>query len=306
MLDYAALSALDAVVREGSFEAAAGALSITPSAVSQRVKGLEERLGAVLVVRSQPCAATAAGAALCSHFDRVRLLEADLDLPGLSAGPPALRVAVNADSLATWFPAAASAFAAAIPLDERGAATLDLRLDDEGHTAERLRSGEVLAAVTADPAPVTGCRIAPLGTMTYCAVATPAFIAAHFGQGDPAAALKTAPMLRFDRRDQMQARWAREVHGVEIAPPVHWAPSTHGLLDLTLNGLGWSMAPLVLVAPHLHAKRLGELPPGRRAAVALHWQAARLHAASLDRLTRAVTAAARGALEPPFSNTMTP
>lgn len=303
MLDYAALSALATVVREGSFEAAATALSITPSAVSQRIKGLEERLGAVLVVRSQPSVATVAGAALCSHVDRVRLLEADLNLPGLSAGPPALRVAVNADSLATWFPAAAAAFAA-VPLDEKGGATLDLMLDDEGHTAERLRSGEVLAAVTADPAPVTGCRITPLGTMTYCAVAAPGFIARHFGGGgDAAAALSATPMLRFDRRDQMQAHWARETHGVEIAPPVHWAPSTHGLLDLTLNGLGWSMAPLVLVAPHLRAGRLGELPPGRRASVALYWQAARLHAGALDRLTRAVVEAARAALEPQGSET---
>jgi LysR family transcriptional regulator (chromosome initiation inhibitor) len=292
MLDYAALSALAAVVREGSFDAAAAALNITPSAVSQRIKGLEERLGAVLVVRSQPCTATPTGAVLCSHVDRVRLLEADLSLPGLSQGPPTLRVAVNADSLATWFPGAAAAFAA------DGAATLDLMLDDEGHTAARLRSGEVLAAVTADPAPVTGCRISALGTMTYCAVATPDFIARHFGKGtDPAAALAEAPMLRFDRRDQMQARWARAAHGVEIAPPMHWAPSTQGMLDLTLAGMGWSLAPLRLLSSHLTAGRLAELPPERRMPVALYWQSARLHAAALDRLTEAVTAAARKALE---------
>lgn len=291
MLDYAALSALAAVVREGSFEAAAAALAITPSAVSQRVKGLEERLGAVLVVRSQPCTATPTGAVLCSHVDRVRLLEADLSLPGLDRGPPTLRVAVNADSLATWFPAAAAAFAA------DGAATLDLMLDDEGHTAARLRSGEVLAAVTADPTPVTGCRIAPLGAMTYCAVAAPAFLGRHFPKGgDAAAALAGAPMLRFDKRDQMQARWARAAHGVEIAPPMHWAPSTQGLLDLTLAGMGWSLAPLSLVAPHLAAGCLGELPPGRRMEVALYWQSARLHATALDRLTRAVTEAAGLAL----------
>jgi LysR family transcriptional regulator (chromosome initiation inhibitor) len=289
MLDYAALTALAAVVREGSFEAAAAALNITPSAVSQRVKGLEERLGAVLVVRSQPCTATPTGAVLCSHVDRVRLLEADLSLPGLDQGPPTLHVAVNADSLATWFPAAAAAFAA------DGAATLDLMLDDEGHTAQRLRSGEVLAAVTADPAPVTGCRIAPLGAMTYCAVASPDFLAQHFA-GDPAVALATAPMLRFDKRDQMQARWAKAAHGVEIAPPMHWAPSTQGLLDLTLAGMGWSLAPLSLVGPHLAAGRLAELPPGRRMEVALYWQSARLHATALDRLTAAVTAAARASL----------
>lgn len=292
MLDYAALSALAAVIREGSFDAAAAALNITPSAVSQRIKGLEERLGAVLVVRSQPCTATPTGAVLCSHVDRVRLLEADLSLPGLSQGPPTLRVAVNADSLATWFPAAAAAFAA------DGAATLDLMLDDEGHTAARLRSGEVLAAVTADPAPVTGCRISALGAMTYCAVATPDFIARHFGKGaDSAAALAKAPMLRFDKRDQMQARWARAAHGVEIAPPMHWAPSTQGMLDLTLAGMGWSLAPLRLLRPHLATGRLAELPPGQRMPVALYWQSARLHAAALDRLTEAVTAAARKALE---------
>lgn len=290
MLDYAALSALAAVVREGSFDAAAATLNITPSAVSQRIKGLEDRLGAVLVVRSQPCVATPSGAVLCSHLDRVRLLEADLSLPGLDRGPPTLRVAVNADSLATWFPAAAAVFAA------DGAATLDLMLDDEGHTSARLRSGEVLAAVTADPTPVTGCRIAPLGTMTYCAVATPDFIERHFTSRDAGQALKTAPMLRFDRRDQMQARWARDVHGVEIAPPVHWAPSTQGMLDLTLQGLGWGMAPLSLVEPHLKAGRLAELPPGRRADVSLYWQSARLHASALDRLTGAVTQAARNAL----------
>ncbi len=292
MLDYAAISALAAVVREGSFEAAAAALSITPSAVSQRIKGLEERLGAVLVVRSQPCRATEAGAALCSHLERVRLLESDLSLPGLAGRLPTLRVAVNADSLATWFPAAAAAFAA----DDT--AMLDLTLDDEDHTAARLRSGEVVAAVTADPTPVTGCKIATLGTMTYCAVARPDFIAQRFPRrGGMDEALTAAPMLRFDRRDQMQARWVREAHGIAIAPPVHWTPSTQGMLDLTLEGLGWGMAPLSLVKPLLRDRRLAELPPGHRMSVTLYWQSARLHAAVLDRLTSAVTDAARTAMD---------
>ncbi|WP_165645278.1 LysR family transcriptional regulator, partial [Oharaeibacter diazotrophicus] len=114
MIDYPAAAAVAAVIREGSFERAAAALAITPSAVSQRVRGLEERLGAILVVRGQPCRATELGRALVGHLDRVRLMEADL-APALGAraageAPPTLRVAVNADSLATWFPAAAAAF----------------------------------------------------------------------------------------------------------------------------------------------------------------------------------------------------
>src|ERR1700761_1856809 len=113
MLDYASLAALAAVIREGSFERAAAVLGVTPSAVSQRVKALEERLGTVLVVRGQPCTATATGARLCAHAERVRLLEGEMaaDLPGLATapGPASLRVAVNADSLGTWFLPAAAA-----------------------------------------------------------------------------------------------------------------------------------------------------------------------------------------------------
>ena len=139
MLDYASLAALGAVIREGSFERAAGVLGMTASAVSQRVRGLEERLGAVLVVRGQPWLPTDLGRMLCAHLDRVQLLEVDLapalaGRDGKSGTPLTLRLAVNADSLATWFPEAAAAFGR-----ETGI-SLDLILDDEAHTAARLRS----------------------------------------------------------------------------------------------------------------------------------------------------------------------
>lgn len=299
MLDYPALSALAAVVREGSFERAAGALNVTPSAVSQRVRALEERVGAVLVLRGQPCLATPAGAQLCAHVERVRLLEGEVaaSLPGLAAAGPAapvtLRVAVNADSLGTWFLPAAAAFA------EGSGALLDLMLDDEAHTAERLRTGEVLAAVTADPVPVQGCRIRPLGALRYAATASPAFVRKHLPGGLVPEALARAPILRFDRRDGLQGRWAREVAGVDLAAPTHWLPSTQGFIDAALAGLGWGLNPLPLVAAHLAAGRLVELSPGRRIDVPLHWQHARLGARLLDGLTGEVTAAARRSLTQP-------
>ena len=292
MLDYASLDALAAVAREGSFEKAAAWLGVTPSAVSQRVKGLEERLGAVLITRGAPCRATAIGAQLCAHLEQVRLLESELtaDLPGLSTGHPAVRIAVNADSMSTWFPQAAATFAR-----ETGA-TLDLVLEDEAHTADRLRSGEVLAAVTADPVAVQGCRTYELGAMVYAATATPAFMAEAFPGGVDAESLQSAPMLRFDRRDLFQARWAKEARGVELAAPVHWAPSTQGMLDLCLAGLGWAMTPLELARPHLDSGRLVELPPHHRVSMPLYWQRTRLGASLLDRLTQAVRATTTGAL----------
>ncbi|MGO4737136.1 LysR family transcriptional regulator ArgP [Bosea sp. 2KB_26] len=287
MLDYASLAAVAAVAREGSFERAALALGVTPSAVSQRVKGLEERLGAILLTRGVPCRPTEIGAKLCAHVEQVRLLESEVvhDLPGLAVqetGATTVRVAVNADSVSTWFPRAAAQFAA-----ETGA-MLDLVMDDEAHTAERLRTGEVLAAVTADPALVPGCKIYPLGAIEYVATASPGFISRSFPDGVHAASLQEAPMLRFDRRDELQARWARQAWGTPVSPPVHWTPSTQGMLDMTLAGLGWSMTPLPLATPHLDAGRLVELPPHRPISVTLYWQRTRLAARLLDRLTHCV------------------
>jgi LysR family transcriptional regulator, chromosome initiation inhibitor len=293
MLDYASLAALAAVIREGSFERAATVLGVTPSAVSQRVKALEERLGTVLVVRGQPCTATATGGRLCAHAERVRLLEGEMaaDLPGLAAtmapGPVSLRVAVNADSLGTWFLPAAAAFA------EATGTLLDFVLDAEEHTAERLRSGEVLAAVTADPVPVQGCRLVPLGSLRYVATASPGFVARYFAGGVGAESLARAPALRFDRRDRLQLDWAETVAGGPVSGPVHWIPSTQGFVDAALAGLGWGMNPVALAAPHLGAGRLVELLPGRPLDVPLYWQHARLGARLIDRLTRDVVAAAR-------------
>ena len=299
MLDYPALSALAAVLRQGSFERAAAALGVTPSAVSQRVRALEERVGTVLVLRGQPCLPTEAGAQLCAHVERVRLLEGEVAalLPSLAGagqdGPLTLRVAVNADSLGTWFMPAAAAFA-------RGTgALLDLVLDAEEHTAGRLRGGEVLAAVTADPEPVQGCRTRPLGALRYVAAASPAGRAAWFPDGPTPAALAAAPVLRFDRRDALQARWARAVAGVDLAAPTHWLPSTHGFVDACLAGLGWGLHPVALVEGHLAAGRLVELAPGHRLDVLLHWQFARIGARVLADLTRAVVAAARASLVAP-------
>lgn len=293
MLDYAALNALATVVREGSFERAARALNVTPSAVSQRVKLLEERIGGALLVRGQPCVATEAGLQLCRHVERVGMLEHELRdaLPLLGAGEAGervtVRVAVNADSLATWFVAAAAAFS------QQHGALLDLTVDDQDHTAERLRSGAVLAAVTALAQPVAGCNSEALGTMHYVAAASPAFVQSHFATGVGARTLARAPSLVFDRKDALQARWVRRICHREVETPRHWLPSPQAFVEAARAGMGWGMHPLSMVAQALRDGSLVELASGSRLPVPLYWQQARAAPRLLARLGDCVRAASR-------------
>jgi LysR family transcriptional regulator (chromosome initiation inhibitor) len=298
MLDYAGLSAIATVVREGSFERAAHVLNVTPSAISQRVKGLEERLGSVLIVRGQPCTATETGRLLCRHVEQVGLLEVDLRdaLPKLAqtGAPnalPTLRVAVNADSLGTWFIGAMAEFL------RTAAALLDVALDDEEHTVEWLRSGAVLAAVSASARPVQGCNSVPLGRLNYLAVASPGYMRRHFPKGVDATSLASAPILRFNRKDGLQAQWVRRLCRRPVEAPMHWVPSTQAFVDAALAGIGWAMNPRSLVQEHLRAGRLVELVPGQELAVPLYWQVSRLAVPMLRQLTEAVVASARAALD---------
>jgi LysR family transcriptional regulator (chromosome initiation inhibitor) len=287
-IDSRQLDALAAVLREGSFEAAARALHVTPSAVSQRIKGLEERVGRVLVRRGSPCTATEAGQALHRHAQQLALLEAEALAP---ASQLPLAIAVNADSLATWFVPALATVA------QEHAVRFDLVVDDQDHSHELLREGRVMAAVTADPHPVQGCRVERLGELRYLAVASPAFVARHLPGGPTEAALAIAPMTVFDRKDQLQARFLRRLTRRPVAPPVHHVPGTHGFIHAALHGLGWGMHPHMLVAPLLASGELVEIAPGRDLRVPLHWQSWRLDAPLLRALGDAVHAAARAALD---------
>jgi LysR family transcriptional regulator, chromosome initiation inhibitor len=293
MLDYAHLSALAAVIRTGSFDRAAQQLNVTPSAISQRIKLLEERLGTVLVVRGQPCKATEVGQRLCQHVEQVALLESSLrgSLPGLQADsqPVTLRIAVNADSLATWF----------IPaMAQTEGYLFDLVLDDEDHSAEWLRRGEVVAAVTGHGTPIQGCDCHPLGALRYVATASSGYCARWFPDGfnEPAAA--RAPCLIFNQKDRLQAEWLRQVFGPSLQPPLHWLPSSQAFVDAALAGIGWGMNPEPLVTDHLRAGRLVALKPDQPLEIPLFWQQSRIVSPVLGEVTRAVVDAARTMLAP--------
>lgn len=297
MLDYAALNALAAVVREGSFDRAARALHVTPSAVSQRIRLLEERVGCALVVRGQPCKPTDTGRRMCQHMDRVRLLEQELTdaLPAIAPEGGArvpLPVAVNADSLATWFAPALATFAAGAPV------LVELSVDDQDHTAEWLRTGAVVAAVTSSARPATGCNSRPLGVMRYLAAASPAYVEQHFSAGVGAGCLAQAPSLLFNTKDELQASWVRRLCHRHVELPRHTLPSSHAFVTAALAGMGWGMFPQAMVASQLADGSLVELVPGTPLDVPLYWQTARAASGLLDGLTRQIVAAARAALLP--------
>jgi len=301
-LDYHQLAAVAAVVRSGSFERAARHLGVTPSAVSQRVKLMEERLGAVLVVRGQPCSATPIGDRLCRHAEEVGLLERalqdELGLQGEAQGRPLVRIAVNADSLSTWL---VEGLAEAVPAPPAAGPLFDLVVDDQDHSADWLWRGAVSAAVSAQGGSggVQGCGQVSLGALRYVATASPAFVSAWFPDGVDVATLGRAPSLRFNAKDELQARWAYALLGREPELPCHWLPSSNAFVDAAIAGLGWGMNPLAMAGPHLAAGRLVELVPGRPYDVPLFWHWSRLVEKPLAGLTRAIRAAARRHLVQP-------
>jgi LysR family transcriptional regulator (chromosome initiation inhibitor) len=276
-VDIPQLHALAAAVEHGSFDAAARALHITPSAVSQRIKALESSVGAVLVQRSKPTIATEVGA---KYVRLARQLDALLTETRHDAGPVTVPVAVSSDALATWvLPALATL--------ERSV-LVDVRREDQDHSAALLRAGAVMAAITTDPVPVQGCVAELLGTMRYRPVAAPAFAREWFPDGGTVDELRAAPVVVFDRKDDLQDRYLRARSTDRLDPPRHHIPESVAYARAVALGLGWGMLPpqqsdgLVIIDPHRHVD------------VTLYWQQWALRTPGLDAVADAVrTAAAR-------------
>jgi LysR family transcriptional regulator (chromosome initiation inhibitor) len=287
--DLAQLRALDAAVSEGTFEAAARRLHVTPSAVSQRLKALEIAAGRVLLVRSKPIAVTPSGAVLLRLARQVELLAAgtaaELGSDESPSGRSALSLAVTADCLATWVLPAIAGLADTIDFD--------LRREDQDHTSTLLREGAVMAAITTQARPVPGCRSVRLGAMRYRPLAAPGFAQRWFAAGVSPAALARAPVVVFDRNDDLQHRYLRRRAGRSIEPPLHHIPSSADFLTAVRLGLGWGMLPDLQSVDDENAGRLVDLDSRGAIDVVLHWQQWRLRSAALDRLADAVLAVAR-------------
>lgn len=268
---------LAAVVDEGTLDAAARRLHITPSAVSQRLRALEDQLGRVVLVRSKPVRTTEAGDAVVRLARQLALLEHDaLAALGAEEGSVAsVALAVNADSLATWFLPPLARVAA------RRAVVFDLHRDDQDFTAGLLESGTVMAAVTSRETPVAGCRVRSLGVLRYEAVATARFAERWFARGADADALAVAPIVDFDRRDDLQTQWLLR-RGVSPAdPPRHRVPASQDFAAAVGLGLGWGLLPGFQSAEGLTQGRLVRLGADP-VDVPLFWQQWNLTSPLLD------------------------
>ena len=297
-VDYDSVAILAAVVREGSFEAAAKLMNVSQSAVSQRIKQLEEKVGVVLVVRGRPCLPTDAALQFCRHMDEVVLLQQELAgrmralIGGAGAQPALIRLAVNNDSLATWFP----------NLIKRATQELGVRFDilpdDQEHTEVSLKSGDALAVITTLETPVQGCRRISLGSMDYTAVASPELFQREFSKGVSLESLRDSTCLAFNRKDTIQDQWMTLCFGDSVPVSTHFMPSYEGYIACCLNGVGWGLVPRIAGLPFIKHGKLVELSAGKDVTVSLHWQASMQSSEILKRLGDLVLEEAKKHLTP--------
>ena len=280
-MDLSQLSALAAAVDEGSFESAATLLHLTPSAVSQRIKALETATGRILVRRTKPTTVTEAGEPYLRLARQLAVLVAETEREAEQV--VSIPLAVGADALATWLLAVLPRVPSSI--------TLDLRREDPDHTADLLRSGSVMAAITTDSRPVQGCTVTRLGVMRYRPTASPDFAARWFSGGATAAALAMAPVVVFDRKDDLQDRYLR-ARGVEpSSAPRHYIPGSAEFAEAVRAGLGWGMLPdQQPIGPAVH------FDPDGHHDVVLYWQQWSLRTPALDTVADLIKAAAAATL----------
>ncbi|MBC7916766.1 MAG: LysR family transcriptional regulator ArgP [Rhodoferax sp.] len=297
--DPDALECLAAIVEEGGFERAAVRLSITQSAVSQRLRSLEAQVGTVLLVRSRPLKPTSAGRLLVKHAMQMRLLRADLDtdLQELTPGTGTLReedrisIAINADSISTW------ALPALSPLVQAGL-PLEIITDDQDFTHEWLRQGQVLGCVTTVRQALRGCKVLPLGAMHYVAVAGADYARKHCPEGITPRNFRDIPFIAFNRKDDLQAEFVGRVCGLKhVAPNLRFVPSSEGQVRAALAGWGATVVPELQVRSQLARGELVNLAPEVALPVQLYWHCWNLDSAVIDKLTRALAEAAQETLE---------
>lgn len=278
------LAALAAVIEFGSFDSAAERLHVTPSAVSQRIKALEQRVGQVLVVREKPCRATDAGVPLLRLAAQTAMLESEAlaEAGGGSVARTRIAIAVNADSMSTWFTAV---------LGQLPYVLFDVRIEDQDHSARLLREGAVMGAVTTERTPVPGCRVQSLGVVRYVPVASPSYIEQWLPHGFTKETAETAPSLAWNRDDALQDMLVRKAFRRTIAGSVHYVPTAEGFGAAVRAGLGWGMYPEQLAAPALadgSFVRISDVYLD----VPLFWQCWKLESPLVKTITNAVGSAA--------------
>lgn len=296
------VDALLAVVEHGSFSKAAAALRLTLAAVSLRVGALEATLGQRLLVRGKRITPTPSCQQLMVHVRSARALEANF-LSGFQGATDTgkhramqtLRVAVNADSLATWFlPGVRDAL-------KRHRLLLDLVIDDQDYTLEALKQGEVVGCVTSEQTPMAGCTTVSLGIMRYHCIAAPMLIdkwRLSSGQVSVHRMLRS-PAVIFNRKDGLQDLFLKTHFQITHAPyPRHFVPAVDGFECAIAEGLGWGMVPEIALQTRLTPEHVAIIFPALWIDVPLVWQHWTKASNPTNALTKIIQKAAGSHLRP--------
>ncbi|MFZ6723154.1 HTH-type transcriptional regulator ArgP [Undibacterium sp. Ji49W] len=295
-LDSRQCEAFLSVIDHGSLEQAAQALNLTSSAISQRIKALEMELGNTLLIRSRPCRATHAGQKLVQHLRRVAELEQDLqtEFAGQQSAAIRIAIAVNADSLDSWFLPAMSEFLITENI------LLEVLIDDQDHTHDLLESGMVLGCISAEAQAMRGCQATPLGIMRYLPVASQAYCERWFPQGMTREAVRHAPVLTFNRKDKLQSQILLEHFGLqENACPTHFVPATTPYNRSIVLGLGWGVIPDIMLRAMPGKESLVRLMPAYPVDVNLYWHSWKVQTPRLTRMSELLIRRARTVLLQP-------
>lgn len=282
---------LAAIVAHGSFEGAAGELSVTPSAVSQRVRALEVAVGRPVLRRTRPIELTSSGQAVVRFARQLDMLSIDLAeelQPGIPHAGTRLALVINSDSLHAWALPALAAVS--------GKVQLEILREDQDYSLDLLRSGVAAAAITATAKPAPGCTSRRLGVMRYLPVCTPGFASLWFGGGVRKETLAEAPVIVYDRKDDLQDRFLRRFSRTALQPPRHYVPAAHEFGEAIRLGMGWGLLPASEIEADLDQARLQIMAPEPFVDVPLHWQQWRYGSEALNDVATAILQAAARAL----------
>lgn len=298
MFDYAHLEALLAVEREGSFEGAAKALGVTSSAISQRIRLLEERIGTVVINRQAPIKPTIIGVQLCRHAELVSILEDkiistnDCSLVLEDHRKPIIKIVVNDDSLSSWF----------MGVLEREAKQdtpfmFEISIADQDYSIDELKLGSVLAAISVNKTAVQGFSSKYLGMHVYRATASKDYVERYFPNGVTLESLQTAPALRYSSQDDLQQQWIMQNFDQPIIHNTHIIPSSPGFVSACLGSVAWGMNPALMVDQYIASGELVELIPNTALNKPLYWHCSRMVADPLKKFSKNVAEIAENYLD---------
>lgn len=298
MLDYKGIEAFAYVVREGGFEKAARALFLTQSAISQRLKGLEESVGSVLLVRSNPPKPTEAGQHVLRLWNQMEILEGDFSRSLNTAEDRFTRlpIGVNADSLDVWFLHAIREFVQAYCV------LPDLRVEDQDVTHELLRQGEVVGCVSSRAEAMQGCQVTPLGFMDYRLAASPDFVERWFSAGVSLEAAQQAPFVIYNREDELHETMLPKVFpGIATNLNASYVPSSLDYMRFIHMGMSYGLIPERQMVGMLSSGELVDLSQGVLMRVHLYWHSWNLDSQLLTALREALVTRGRALLTAPYS-----